>query len=68
MLVELEFRKIKDAGDAILLDARPERFYTGETGPWIRNGHIPGAVNLPWSDPMDPDNKTFLKPVDEIKG
>ena len=69
MFVELEeFRKIKDTGDTILLDARPERVYTGETGPWIRNGHIPGAVNLPWSSLMDPENKTLLKPFDEIKG
>ena len=69
MFVELEeFRKIKDAEDTILLDARPERVYTGETGPWIRNGHIPGAVNLPWSNLMDPENKALLKPVDEIDG
>lgn len=68
MFLELEeFKEIKDAPDTILLDARPARFYIGEAGPWIRSGHIPGAVNLPWASLMDPDNKTLLKPVDEIR-
>lgn len=68
MFLELEeFKKIKDDPDTILLDARPPKMYIGEAGPWIRSGHIPGAVNLPWADLMEPDNKTLLKPVDEIR-
>jgi len=61
-----EFKEVKDKEDTILLDARPMKFYSGETGPWIRNGHIPGAVNFPWANLMQ-DNKAQLKPVDEIK-
>jgi len=53
--------------DTILLDARPGSMYKGETGPWIKSGHIPGAVNLPWSSLMTEENKAQLKPVDEIK-
>ena len=38
---------LKDNDDVILLDARPSNWYRGEDSPWIRDGHIPGAVNLP---------------------
>jgi thiosulfate/3-mercaptopyruvate sulfurtransferase len=60
-----EFKRIKDGDDVILLDARPTNAYAGE-GPWIRNGHIPGAVNLPWKSLMDADNSRLLKPKEEI--
>jgi len=53
--------------DTALLDARPGDVYRGEKGPWIRNGHIPGAVNLPWASLMADDNKAHLKPVEDIK-
>ncbi len=68
MFIKLdEFMKVKDDPNTILLDARPPKVYTGEAGPWIRNGHIPGAVNLPWARLMTAENKAELKPVDEIK-
>ena len=60
-----EFRKIKDNPDVILLDARPSAFYEGQ-GPWIRPGHIPGAVSLPWKSLMDDRNRKLLKPEDQI--
>jgi thiosulfate/3-mercaptopyruvate sulfurtransferase len=60
-----EFKKIKDNTDVILIDARPTAFYEGQ-GPWIRPGHIPGAVNLPWKSLMDDKNKKLLKPDDQI--
>ena len=41
-----EFKTIKDREDVMLLDARPINFYEGQ-GPWIKPGHIPGAINLP---------------------
>lgn len=62
-----EVKKALESDDTILLDARPGKFYTGSEGPWIRNGHIPGAINLPWASLMMDDNKAHLKPVDEIK-
>jgi thiosulfate/3-mercaptopyruvate sulfurtransferase len=57
---------MKDREDVILLDARPPEFYQGQ-GPWIKPGHIPGAVNLPWKTLMDPDNTRLLKPDSEIE-
>ncbi len=60
-----EFQRIKDDTDVIVLDARPASVYAGE-GPWIRNGHIPGAVNLPWRLLMSADNPALLKSRSEI--
>jgi len=61
-----EFKKIKDNPDVILLDARPAGFYEGQ-GPWIKPGHIPGAVSLPWKSLMDDRNRKLLKPEDQIR-
>ena len=60
-----EFRKIKDNPDVVLLDARPAAFYEGQ-GPWLKPGHIPGAVSLPWKSLMDDRNRKLLKPEDQI--
>jgi thiosulfate/3-mercaptopyruvate sulfurtransferase len=61
-----EFKRIKDGEDIILLDARPPALYEGQ-GPWMKPGHIPGAINLPWATLMDDKNKRLLKPDEEIK-
>ena len=61
-----EFKVIKDRDDVLLLDARPIAVYEGQ-GPWIKAGHIPGAVNLPWASLMDEKNKRLLKPDEEIQ-
>jgi thiosulfate/3-mercaptopyruvate sulfurtransferase len=64
-----DYRKIlgiKDHPDTILIDARPPAFYDGQ-GPWIKPGHIPGAVSLPWKTLMDDRNKKLLRPEDEIR-
>lgn len=61
-----EFKAIKDREDVILLDARPSNVYEGQ-GPWMKPGHIPGAINLPWPKLMDDKNKTLLKPDEEIR-
>jgi len=60
------FREIKDRDDVIVLDARPSHVYEGQ-GPWIKAGHIPGAINVPWVSFMDEDNTRLLKPDDEIQ-
>ena len=61
-----EFKKMKDREDVILLDARPSNVYEGQ-GPWVKPGHIPGAINLPWASLMDEKNKKLLKPDEEIQ-
>jgi thiosulfate/3-mercaptopyruvate sulfurtransferase len=61
-----EFKEIKDNDDVTLLDARPPAFYTGQ-GPWIKPGHIPGAINLPWKGLMAEGNPTKLREIDEVK-
>lgn len=61
-----EFKTMKDREDVILLDARPPAVYEGQ-GPWIKPGHIPGAINLPWATLMNNKNKRLLKSDEEIQ-
>jgi thiosulfate/3-mercaptopyruvate sulfurtransferase len=52
-----------------LVDARSVgRFRGTEPEPWPgrRSGHIPGSLNLPYTDLLDPETKTFL-PADAIR-
>jgi len=58
--------RLKDEPDTILLDTRPLSVYEGQ-GPWIKPGHIPGAVNLPATRVMDDKNSMLLKPEEEIR-
>jgi thiosulfate/3-mercaptopyruvate sulfurtransferase len=58
--------RLKDEPDALLLDTRPSFLYEGQ-GPWIKPGHIPGAINLMATRVMDDLNSTLLKPEDEIR-
>lgn len=53
--------------DACIVDALPERFYTGESRlfPTHRAGHIPTAVNVPAPTSLDPVSHTLL-PADEL--
>ncbi|HUH67362.1 MAG TPA: sulfurtransferase [Syntrophales bacterium] len=60
-----EFRAIKDRKDVLVLDARPPDVYEGQSF-WIKPGHIPGAVNVPWASLMTDTNKSLLKSDDEI--
>lgn len=52
--------------DTVLLDARPPDKYRGQ-GPWLRPGHIPGAVNLPWKTLMTAENTRKVRPLDEVR-
>jgi thiosulfate/3-mercaptopyruvate sulfurtransferase len=52
-----------------VVDARsPGRFHAKEPEPRpnVRGGHIPGSVNVPYSDLLDPDTKTFL-PAEKLE-
>jgi thiosulfate/3-mercaptopyruvate sulfurtransferase len=49
-------------GDALILDARPDRRFTGEYEPVDPvPGHVPGAINVQFEDNLDMDG-TFLPP------
>lgn len=69
--VEYErFKVEKDREDVIVLDNRPTHVYEGiveGSQLWIKTGHIPGAVSLPWPTLMTDKNRTLLKPEEEIK-
>lgn len=52
---------------AVLIDARPTNAYAGEIKTWMRNGHIPGAVNIDWHQLMREDNYHQFKSVDEMR-
>jgi len=60
------FKNMKDTEGVILLDARPAAVYEGQ-GPWMKPGHIPGAINVPWKSFMDADNPRLLRPDEEIE-
>jgi thiosulfate/3-mercaptopyruvate sulfurtransferase len=49
------------------IDARAPEVYRGETKTWARNGHIPGAVNLPWKTLVESNNTHKLKPAADLK-
>lgn len=50
-----------------LLDARSPMEYTGKKALAARGGHIPGAVNLNWTDCMDMNRNRTLKHEDELR-
>ncbi len=54
-----------DDPSVVLLDARSPAEYAGRDVRARRGGHIPGAVNVEWSDNLRRDG-TF-KPVDELR-
>ena len=60
-----EFKAAKDRKDVMVLDARPPDVYEGHSY-WIKPGHIPGAVNVPWASLMNDANKSLLKSDEEI--
>lgn len=61
-----EFVKRKDGNDVMLFDARPFEVYK-EGGLWIKNGHIPGALSLPWRTLMTKDNPRLMKSDEEYR-
>ncbi len=57
---------LDDPGVAIL-DARSPGEYAGTDIRALRGGHVPGAVNLEWTEAMDRARKLRLKPADELR-
>ncbi|RYP63298.1 hypothetical protein DL771_009330 [Monosporascus sp. 5C6A] len=60
----------KEGSEGIqILDARPSGRFAGkdpEPREGLPSGHMPGAVNIPFSAVLDPETKTFL-PKDKLK-
>jgi len=50
-----------------IVDARPAKVYRGESNIWVRNGHIPGAINIEWRKLTDPNNAHKFKGLDELR-
>ena len=52
-----------ETGARVVLDARASERYRGEIEPIDRvPGHIPGALEAPWTDNLDPQSGRFLSP------
>jgi thiosulfate/3-mercaptopyruvate sulfurtransferase len=58
----------------VFIDPRPGDLFRGEKDIWVRNGHIPGARNIPWptftqaDNPQDSlKNAHKLKPLDDLR-
>jgi thiosulfate/3-mercaptopyruvate sulfurtransferase len=62
-----DVRKLIGKPGVVFIDPRPEKLFRGEENIWIRNGHIPGARNIPWVTFMDAKNPHTLRSLDEIK-
>ncbi|MBU1043021.1 MAG: YeeE/YedE family protein [Candidatus Omnitrophica bacterium] len=57
---------IKDK-DAIILDVRPQDYYLGQKSDEARAGHIPGAINRPYTEDIrKADKYSLFKTVDEL--
>lgn len=66
----LEIIKEGKSSDSIMVDVRSKERFLGqveEPRPNMRLGHMPGALNLPFVDLLDPENLTKFKPVKELK-
>ncbi len=57
-------RELLDVGAVCLIDSRAPERYRGEVEPLDPvAGHIPGAVNMPWTDVVDEEGKLKPAPV-----
>jgi thiosulfate/3-mercaptopyruvate sulfurtransferase len=50
-----------------VIDARAPDVFRGEVKIWTRNGHIPGAINVPWKTLMDETNTHKLKAIADMR-
>ena len=53
--------------EVIVWDARSKEEYEGSKITALKNGHIPGAVNLDWLDLMDRNNGFRLKSLEDLQ-
>jgi thiosulfate/3-mercaptopyruvate sulfurtransferase len=53
-----------DDRQTVIIDTRPAAYFAGEESDEARAGHVPGAVNRPYSEDLRDDG--HLKPVSEL--
>jgi thiosulfate/3-mercaptopyruvate sulfurtransferase len=51
----------------LVVDARPTEEYAGRRSRWMRDGHIPGSVNLPWHDLTRWSNRADFRDADDAR-
>ncbi len=56
-----------DDKNTIIMDCRSPMEYSGAKVFAARGGHIPGAVNINWTDLIDTENQLCLKPITEME-
>lgn len=56
-----------NAPNIALLDARSSAEFNGEKLFAARGGHIPGAINIEWTEFMDPSHNLRLKAIAELR-
>ena len=56
-----------DDGDVVIFDVRSPAEYSGEDVRAARGGHIPGAVNMNWTDVIDQTRNMRFKPEAELR-
>jgi thiosulfate/3-mercaptopyruvate sulfurtransferase len=64
LLVDKEYVQ-KTLQTGIIVDARPPRYYDGEPTGYLRNGHITGAKNIPYTELVNTSNK--FKSIDSLQ-
>lgn len=69
-----EIKELFGKPGVVFIDPRPGDLFRGEKDIWVRNGHIPGARNIPWPTFTEAENSQEalknphkLKPLDEIR-
>lgn len=69
-----DVRKLIGQPNVAFIDPRPPELFSGEKPLWVRNGHIPGARNIPWPTFTEANNSQEalknphkLKSLDEIR-
>jgi thiosulfate/3-mercaptopyruvate sulfurtransferase len=68
----VDYRRVLNATQdkkTVIIDVRPADYYAGKKSDEARAGHIPGAVNRPFSeDVVKTDQDVRFKPVSELAG
>ncbi|MBF2029657.1 MAG: sulfurtransferase [Oscillatoriales cyanobacterium C42_A2020_001] len=69
-----QVEKLISKPGVVFIDPRPPELFRGEKDIWVRNGHIPGAKNIPWPTFTEANNAQEnlknphkLKSLDEIR-